>query len=373
MPLRLLYYVSGHGFGHARRSGQVIRALLTAWPHAEVTVRTAAPARLFEPLPPGRVEPCEIDAGMAEDGPLTIDPAGTLRRLSDLVARADAIVADEVRAVGRIRPDVIAADVPFLAGDVAAATGVPCAAVSNFSWDWICDPLLGGEPAYAAVRERMRRGYANMAVVLKLPLAEVGDAFRRRIEVPLVAGRSTRDPGEVLRAIGVPPADGRARVLVGMRGGVSAASLCAAATGAADFLFLLPGERPAGALPPNVIPIGVAMAAASAPSAAPPDFADLVAASEVVVSKIGYGIVSDCIVAGARLLWPRRTGFREDDVAEAEAPAYLRMREIDRAAFAAGDWAGPLRALMSQPPPPRRMRCDGAERVAAELVRFARL
>src|SRR5262245_29256201 len=130
MSLRLLYYVSGHGFGHARRSGEVIRAILARSPDAEVTVRTTAPPRLFAPLPAERVERTDLDAGMAEHGPLAIDAGGTLARLVKLCDDADRLVAAELDVVRRLRPEVILADVPFLAGDVAAAAGVPCVAVS---------------------------------------------------------------------------------------------------------------------------------------------------------------------------------------------------------------------------------------------------
>jgi hypothetical protein len=75
--------------------------------------------------------------------------------------------------------------------------------MSNFTWDWICDPLLGGDPRYEPVRRRMRDGYGRMRAVLKLPFGEVSDTFPERIEVPLVAGRSTRDPYAVRGQLGI--------------------------------------------------------------------------------------------------------------------------------------------------------------------------
>src|SRR4051812_29814728 len=177
MPLRLLYYVSGHGFGHARRAMEVIKAVLARSPDAVSTVRTSAAPKLFEPLPPACVERSDIDVGMVERSTLAIDAKGTLHRLVKLCADADRLVAEEVRAVRQLRPDVILADVPFLAGEVAAAAGVPCFAVSNFTWDWICAPLLTAEPANPKLRERMLRGYGAMTACLRLPLGGVSEAF----------------------------------------------------------------------------------------------------------------------------------------------------------------------------------------------------
>jgi hypothetical protein len=45
---RIVFYVSGHGFGHTSREIAVIHALLDARPDAEVVVKTSAPLRLFE-------------------------------------------------------------------------------------------------------------------------------------------------------------------------------------------------------------------------------------------------------------------------------------------------------------------------------------
>jgi hypothetical protein len=316
---------------------------------------------MFAPLPAERVGPTDIDAGMAERGPLEIDADGTLDRLATLLSRSDAILAAEAAAVERIRPGLIVADIPFLAGDVAAAADVPCVAVSNFTWDWICDPLLSRRPGYAAVRKRMIEGYGKMAAVLQLPFGDVSEGFRRRIPVPLIAGRSTRDPADVLARLGIDAGDGRPRVLVGLRGGVAPETLRAAAVGARDFLFLCP-DRPGGEMPDNVRAVL---------PAAGVDFADLVAVSAVVVSKLGYGIVSDCLAAGTALLWPRRTGFREDEVVEAEGPRFMRMCELPAADFAAGAWAGWLRRAHDTPPPAEALPTDGAEFCANLLLRLA--
>ena len=44
---RIVFYVSGHGFGHTSRAIEVIHALLRAQPEAHIVVKTAAPLRLF--------------------------------------------------------------------------------------------------------------------------------------------------------------------------------------------------------------------------------------------------------------------------------------------------------------------------------------
>src|SRR4051812_32169909 len=133
MPSSVLFYVSGHGYGHARRMTQVIRELNSLAPDIRVHIRSAAPARVFEPLPPDWVETCDIDAGLIEKDPFTINREASLTRLTAFMARRDSIVADEVAVVRRIKPTLIVADIPFLACDVAVKVGVPCMGISNFT------------------------------------------------------------------------------------------------------------------------------------------------------------------------------------------------------------------------------------------------
>jgi L-arabinokinase len=96
-------------------------------------------------------------------------------------------------------------------------------------------------------------------------------------------------------------------------------------------------------------------------------YADLVAAADVVISKPGYGIISECIANGAALLYTPRARFAEQDVLVTGMPRVLRCRAIDNAALISGLWASELRALLDQPAPIDTLSVDGA-REAAEHV-----
>jgi hypothetical protein len=356
MSSKILFYVSGHGYGHARRTAQVIKALRARRGDVDIHVRSTAPARIFASLPVDCVSPTRIDAGMVEDNALTINPLATLLKLEELILRRDAVVAEESEVVRSLRPGLIVADVPFMAGHVAEAVGVPCIAVSNFTWDWICDPLFEGDPRYAQryamLRPFIRDGYEKMCGALELPFGGLSDVLKPVVRAPLIAGRSLLERATILARGSLDPADPRPRVLIGMRGGVPDSIVATAVADAGDFLFVSPDPVGPAALPPNLraVPTGSGL-----------DFTDLVSVCEIVVSKLGYGTVSECIANGARMLWPRRSGFREDDVMIEQAPRYLPALELSREDFRAGRWAGRLRELASLPPSGEPMRVDGAE------------
>src|SRR5262249_18492493 len=94
---------------------------------------------------------------------------------------------------------------------------------------------------------------------------------------------------------------------------------------------------------------------------------DLVAAADVVLSKPGYGIVSECIANHAALLYTSRDRFIEYDVFTADMPHLLRCRLIAQEDLHAGRWLPAIEGLLAQTHPPAEPRVDGAE-VAADAV-----
>jgi len=97
------------------------------------------------------------------------------------------------------------------------------------------------------------------------------------------------------------------------------------------------------------------------------DFSDILGACEVAISKLGYGILSDCIANETALLYPPRIGFREDEISQRVCPRYMRMREISGADFETGNWRGELMALLRQAPAPESIPING-DQVIAGLV-----
>lgn len=353
----IVYYVSGHGFGHARRTAPVLRALAAADPGLRMVVRTAAPAGLFEGIAnveisaPGR----DFDPGVVERDTLTVDPVATIERLAAVLARREAIVAGEAAFLRASGAELVVADIPFLAADAAEAAGVESVAVGNFTWDWIYEAYDG--TGTAEMVEAVRASYGKMRARYQLPLGHEMRSFREVVPVPLLAERARGERAATLARLGVEASDTRPRVLVAMRGGVDGESLRRAAAESEDVLFFA-GQAVRGS-PGNLRTLG----------GDAPDFTDVMTACDAVVAKVGYGIVSDCIANGVALLHPPRTGFREDEISLREGPDYLRMRGISRADFAAGRWRRDLTALLGQSAPAKRMRVNGDEVIAGEIRR----
>lgn len=360
----LLFYISGHGYGHATRSSEVLRELARQQPGWQLHVRSNVPEHLFagiERLTFHRL-PESLDPGVVEDADsLGIDVAATIDAIEQYYRRCTQIRDSEASWVRSQKIALIVADFPPLAGEIAGVCGVPCVGIGNFTWDWIYEPLSAHDDR-RFLQAWLRDGYRKMHCWLKLPFSheENRDLFPQVIDVPLVARRPRRPASEVLNQLGIDAADRRPRVVLAMRGRIPPHARIAAAKSNADLLFL--HFDAADIAQPNEI--GVTLG----PSLA---FPDVLNVADVVVSKFGYGTVSECVAAGKRLLCPPRLNFREDEIFAREAPAQLRLKMISQADFRAGRWSQPLRWLLDQPVVHSTLPLDGAAICAREIARIA--
>ena len=97
-------------------------------------------------------------------------------------------------------------------------------------------------------------------------------------------------------------------------------------------------------------------------------YQDLVLAADVVVTKPGYGIISECIANDAAMLYTSRGRFPEYDVLVKEMPKYLRAQFIEQDDLLTGRWRPSLEKLLSSPKPATKPRTDGAQVAAATIL-----
>lgn len=348
--MRLCFYVSGHGLGHAARQLEVMKALLARAPATQIHVRTSAPRWLFDRnAPPGiHLHAIEVDPGVVQPDSLTIDEAQTIRRARAFYADFDDRVEVEATFLREAEVDLVVSDIPPLACAAAARAALPSVAVGNFTWDWIYGGYEGFDHDAPEVLPTIRRAYATANLALRLPLHGGFDAMRRAtVDVPLIARRSTRDRAATRRALQIP--DGRPAVVASF-GGHGVQLPLEALARSNDFTFVDADARTLDAL-------GLA-------------YQDVIAAVDVVVSKPGYGIVSECVANGAALVYTSRGRFREYDVFVAEMPRVLRCRFLSQPDVLAGRWSQAVEAVLAQPMPPERLPLDGADATATAILEF---
>ena len=348
--MTVVFYVSGHGLGHATRDIEVMHALGALDRSVRIVVRTSAPAWVFEHAPTSiEWHDVEVDPGVVERDDLTIDEAATVRAAARFYVDFDRRSDSEAEWLRTVRPDVVVGDIPPLACAAAARAGVASAALGNFTWDWIYEGYNSMDTDAPHVQASVRSGYRCATTALRLPMHGGFAAMTTITDVPFIARRSTQPRGETRRRLGLP--DDRVAVLISLN----------------RFRVAVPREAIA-----RSGRFAIVDSTAATLDAHGLQYQDLVAASDVVISKPGYGIASECLANGTALLYTSREGFREYDLLAAAMPSLLRCRHLAQDDLLAGRWAAAIDALLAQPAPAAQPSIDGAFAIARSLANLAR-
>lgn len=347
--MQIVFYISGHGFGHAARDIELINAMAVAEPDVRFIVRTTAPSWLFERARASlEVQPLETDTGLVQIDSLRFDEQQTFLHALAFHRTFEQRAGAEAQVLKNLGADLVIGDIPPLAFAAADRAGVKSVALGNFTWDWIYRSYPAFEELGPALIPAIRAAYGTATRALRLPFHGGFEPMAAvTSDIPLIARRSHRYAAETRRLLGVPA--GRPLVLASF--GAYGAPLPHDAIRATAQFTLLSVEQ----LPPHGL-----------------EYQDLVAAADVVVSKPGYGIVSECIANDTALLYTSRGHFIEYDVFVAEMPRVVRCRFISQENLLAGRWTDAISSLLAQPDPPERARVDGAEVAAAEVLKTSR-
>ena len=360
--------MSGHGYGHASRVIEVINAILARRPETRIGVRTAAPRWLFDLTVKGRVtfSHLETDTGVVQIDALSLDEADSIRRAasfhSDLVSRA----ATETRVLREISAGLVVGDIPPLAFAVGHAAGVPSIGIGNFTWDWVYAdyPRVRLAPSLLPA---IRGAYARASMALRLPMHGGFESFSNVKDIPFIARHAAKSREEVVKALKLPAE--KPIVLVSF-GGYGLSSLDTEPLSkfkkytvvTTTTTTLSRGRKESSDRKGSFISI---------PEEAVYDagvrYEDLVAAAEAVVTKPGYGIVSEAIANDTAVLYTSRGHFPEYDVIVKELPQYVRSAFIDQNDLFAGKWEPSLDKLLAQPKMKKKPETNGAD-VAAEIL-----
>jgi hypothetical protein len=365
--LSIVFYISGHGFGHASRDVEVINAL-GALGHRDLILRTAVnPDLLARTLRvPYRLLPGACDTGIIQATSIAHDDPATVRATVDFYGDYDARIEADVERLAGERVDLIVGDIPPLAMGVAARLGVPSVALGNFTWDWIYETHPGFLPAGHDALAHIRESYRHAALALELPFSGGFEIFPRVRTMPLIARRATRERSETRAHFGL-PATGRVALL--SFGGYGLPALDLAGLDCRESWTVVTSDRVTfvGGQPPSHVRVIVERDFLTSHFR----YEDLVAAVEVVVTKPGFGIIAECISTGTAMLYTSRGVFREYDVLVGALPRFVRSRFIRQSELFAGRWLEALEGLVAQPAPPERMPVTGAEEVADAIAQMS--
>ena len=362
----IVFYISGHGFGHASREAEVINTLepvLRAAGNTDtIVIRTAADPWLLDRILRVPVErmPAAVDTGIVQLDSLHLDEDATFLEAKAFYSTFEARAQAEADLLRSLKARLVVSDIAPLGFEAAHRATVPSIAIGNFTWDWIFEGYPEQAASAGMVISTIRVANRKATVALRLPLHGGFETCPVIDDIPFIARHAARGRDDVRRVLGIPLDTPAVLASFGAYG------VERLAEGAIDCLpewTVVVSDRTS-----KTARMGTgAHVSEDELYALGLRYEDLVAAVDVVLTKPGYGIASECIANGTAMVYTSRGRFAEYDVFVREMPRYLRCAFISNEDLAAGRWRAALDAVMAQASP-ARVRTDGAEVAGARIL-----
>jgi len=215
--------------------------------------------------------------------------------------------------------------------------GVRSVCIGNFSWDFIyAEYIMEAGYHHRSIVWQIAEDYAHCDILLRLPGYGPMPAFRNVIDVPLVVRGLRKSRSEVRKELGL---EENAKVLLFNFGGQPAGWKLKQEWLPDGWICLVCGAADSQDVPPNFIKL--------AKDAYTPD---VIAASDCMLGKIGYGAASEVLAYKLPLVFVRRDYFNEEPFLRKLLEHYQNSIEMIRSDFLAGHWKPYLlRALTLRP------------------------
>lgn len=282
-----------------------------------------------------------------------MDLPRTVKACQHLHQRLPEMIAEELTYIGRNKVELIVGDIPPLCFEIASRATIQSIAITNFTWDLIYRDYGKQCPDLLPLVADMERFYSQATLALTLPYSCELDVFPRREEIPWIARVSPLTKDEARQKFGLP----RAAIIVLLSfGGLGVNHLhWEELTKPSEYYFVATGKaiREEGNL--RIVPD------------AQRSYADLIRATDVIVTKPGYGIVADAIAHQVPVLYTDRRDFAEHPKLVEALNQCATADFVPQADLLAGKLVPHLNRILDETRKPSRVALNGAT-VAAEKI-----
>jgi hypothetical protein len=351
--LRLLVAISGHGFGHLSQVAPVVNALAEVCPGLELTVRSALARSLLRARirPPFEHQQVADDVGLVQRSAFDVDLEASAEAYRHFHSRWEVRVRDTASELQALAPDLVLADVPYLTLAAAARAGIPSVGLCSLNWADIYAHFFGRDTVHRQISQAYRTASVFLRPQPSMPMPELG----RTLAIPPVAEPGRRRRGEIDRVLGL-NADERL-VLVAL-GGIRARLPIERWPRLPGVRWLVPGDwsvRHPDAVPRELLEM---------------PFGDVLASSDLLVTKPGYGSFVEAAACGLPVAYIPRSDWPEQTYLIRWIEQRGRAAALEPSAVEGGEIAKVVGRLL-QGDRPRPVAATGAHRAVAELLRFA--
>ena len=274
---KIIYYITDHGKGHATRSVAIIRELKKK--NIELIIRNSNSEKfLNQSLPTIKIISGLTDVGpsIKNDG-ISINQDQSKPLLHNWIHKLENFALDEIEIIKKFQPNLIISDISAMPFLTAKKTNVDSIAISNFSWYDVLK-FLSSEDL-----ELLKNSYGNANLALKLLIGTSMSHFKNLKEIGIVSRVPLRCREDIRKELGIKKNE-------------KLVSIAMSVTLEGKFHF----EENIKILSMNSV-IKNCQNVIAMPHEI--ESQDIVNASDFVICKCGYGIISECLTTGTPFLY----------------------------------------------------------------------
>ncbi len=338
MP-HLLVDISSHGFGHVGQTAPVVSEMARRIHGLHITLRTAAPLFLLQKSFHCDFQhiPVAFDFGMKMANAVDVQAEESAIAYRAFHAGWEQKVEREAHAMRALKPDLLLANAPYLPLAAARAAGLRAVGMCSLNWADIYRHYCVGDAASRKIHAQMLDAYNGAECFLKVQPA-----------MPMPDLSNARNINPIART----GCNQRGRIAEKLRLG-EAEKLVLLSMGGMEFRITverwpyLPDVR-------WIIPQGWQVQRndmASFESLGLP-FGDVLASSDAVLTKPGYGTFAETACAGVPVLYVSRRDWPEQPYLVQWLQQHGACLEVQREALLAGELGNALDQLWAMPKPP---------------------
>ena len=333
MSMRIGCCITPHGFGHAARTAAILEAIGRRLV-VQGVIGTTVPRWFFNDSLSISFSYSRLttDIGLIQKNSLVEDLPATRQALdrfyplsNDCIDKAADIFKD---------CDCILCDIAPLGIAAARRLGIPSLLIENFTWDWIYSGYQRQLPALGVHIEHLAELYGQADYHLQTD--PVCRPVAGAVRIPPVSRIGKKDRRWIRRFLGI---DEQAIVVLVTMGGLARDDYnMGSLQQAGKHVFLLAGKGKSLTISGNIYQL---------PRQCGLYHPDLIAASDLVVGKVGYSTLAEVYAAGVPYAYVCRETFRESAI----LAEFIEHNNIGLAIgavdFQSGRWLQRLPELLS--------------------------
>ena len=349
MP-HLVVHISGHGFGHVAQTAPILNLLHQRMPRLRLTVRSAVPAEHlrsriqapFAHLPGGG------DFGMMMSSALDVRAAESCAAYREFHTQWNERVTAEAAMLRELKTNLVFSNVGYLPLAGAQQAGIPNVALCSLNWADIYRHYCGAD----TIAAQIHGCYANADAFLRATPGMPMSSLPNLVPVSPIAAIGTNRRAELNQRLKL--SSDEKLVLISL-GGIASRLPIERWPRIDGVRWLV--QQSWQVRHPDAITL----------ETLPMNFNDLLASSDALICKPGYGSFVEAASSGVPVLYVSRADWPESPALIAWLQQHGLCREVSRDDLEPGDVANVLEELWNAPRP-EPVVPTGAEQAAAWLA-----